>query len=135
MTTPHVLTGRANWYGALTLYHKEVWRFVRVPAQTLLAPTATTLLMLAIFSLALGGAARLVGGVPYIVFLAPGLVMMSMITNAFAQTSSSLVMSKLQGNIVDLLMPPLTPAEIALAFLLGGVTRGLVTGVFLTAAL
>ncbi|MEE8274135.1 MAG: ABC transporter permease [Alphaproteobacteria bacterium] len=135
MTPPHVLTGPVNWYGAWTLYLKEVWRFLKVPAQTVLAPTASTLLMLAIFSLALGGAQRVVGGVAYIEFLAPGLVMMSMITNSFAQTSSSLVMSKLQGNIVDLLMPPLTPAEIALAFLLGGVTRGLVTGVFLTAAL
>ncbi|MFQ5784910.1 MAG: ABC transporter permease [Alphaproteobacteria bacterium] len=131
----HLIVGSVNWYGAWTLYHKEVRRFLKVPAQTLIAPTATTLLMLAIFALALGGRMRVVGDVPYLEFLAPGLVMMSIITNAFANTSSSLVMSKLQGNIVDLLMPPLTAAEIAGAFLLGGLTRGLVTGVVLALAL
>ncbi len=124
-----------NWYGLWTLYLKEVHRFVKVPGQTVLGPMVTTLLMLAIFSVALGGAFQVVGDVPYLQFLAPGLVMMSMMTNSFAQTSSSLVMAKIQGNIVDLLMPPLSPAEIAAGIVLGGVTRGLVTGTMLVVAL
>ena len=135
MPTSHIVTGAVNWYGLWTLYLKEVRRFLKVPAQTLLAPTATALLLLAIFALALGGAVRVVRGIPFIEFLAPGLVMMAVIQSAFANTSSSLVISKIQGNIVDLLMTPLGAGEIMLGFMLGGVTRGLVTGTVLVAAL
>ncbi len=109
-------------------------RFLKVPAQTVLAPTATALLMMAIFTLALGGALRTVGDVPFLEFLAPGLMMMTMIQSAFANTSSSIIISKIQGNIVDLLMTPLSPGEIALGLTLGGITRGLVAGAVLLAA-
>ena len=87
------------------------------------------------FGLALGGRNRWVGEIPFLTFLPPGLVMMAMIGAAFANTSSSLIMAKLQGNIVDLLMPPLEAGEIAFAFLMGGVTRGLATGAVLIAVL
>jgi ABC-2 type transport system permease protein len=130
--------GRVNWIGFWTLYEKEVRRFIKVYTQTLLAPMITTLLYLAVFLLAVGGTGggtgRSAGGVPYVVFLAPGLIMMAMTQNAFANTSSSLVIAKVQGNIVDLLMPPLSAAEVTLALALGGMTRGLVVGVAVTLA-
>ncbi len=124
---------RVNWIGFWTLYRKEVWRFLKVPLQTVVTPAVTALLMITIFSLALGGAVRRVAGVPFIEFLAPGLVMMAIIQNSFANSSSSLLISKIQGNIVDVLMPPLTPGELALGFVLGGVTRGLIVGLCLFA--
>ena len=120
--------GLVNWRGLYTLYMKEVRRFLNVFTQTLLAPMVTTLLFLAIFTLALGRSVQQVGGVAFAEFLAPGLVMMAMVQNAFANTSSSIVIAKVQGNIVDLLMPPLAPAELALGVIGGGVTRGLLVG-------
>jgi ABC-2 type transport system permease protein len=120
--------GPVNWLGLWTLYLKEVRRFLKVATQTLLAPVVTTLLFLAIFTLALGRAIDTMGGVPFIEFLAPGLIMMAMVQNAFANTSSSLLIAKIQGNIVDLLMPPLTPGELTLGMVAGGVTRGLLVG-------
>ncbi len=130
--------GIVNWLGFWTLYAREVRRFFKVATQTVAAPVVTTLLFLAVFVLALGGAAgggRSVGGVPFVEFLTPGLVMMAMMQNAFANTSSSLVISKVQGNIVDLLMPPLSGGELTLAYALGGVTRGLVVGAVVSAAI
>lgn len=124
---PRIL-GAVNWLGLWTLYVKEVRRFIKVATQTVIAPVVTTLLFLAIFALALGGNSHQLGGVPFSQFLAPGLVMMAMVQNAFANTSSSILISKIQGNIVDLLMPPLSPGELTLAFAAGGVTRGLVVG-------
>jgi ABC-2 type transport system permease protein len=132
--TPRHL-GRVNWLGLWTLYLKEVRRFIKVATQTVLAPLVTTLLFLAIFTLALGGTVAKLGGVPFAVFLAPGLIMMSMVQNAFANTSSSLLISKIQGNIVDCLMPPLSPGELIAGFALGGMTRGLLVGATLTVAL
>ncbi|MEQ8355829.1 MAG: ABC transporter permease [Kiloniellaceae bacterium] len=120
--------GRVNWRGLWTLYMKEVRRFLNVFTQTLLAPMVTTLLFLAVFTLALGGGGREVGGVPFAAFLAPGLIMMAMVQNSFANTSSSLVIAKVQGNIVDILMPPLSPGELTLGIAGGGVTRGLMVG-------
>ena len=120
--------GAINWLGFWTLYEKEVRRFIKVYTQTLLAPMVTTLLYLSIFLLALGGAGRTAGGVGYGTFLAPGLMMMAMTQNAFANTSSSIVIANVQGNIVDLLMPPLSAIELTLPIALGGVTRGLVVG-------
>ena len=120
--------GPVNWMGLWTLYLREVRRFLNVFTQTVLSPMVTTLLFLAIFTLALGRAVETVGGVSYAVFLAPGLIMMSVIQNAFANTSSSILISKVQGNIVDVLMPPLSAVEFTLGFVLGGVTRGLVVG-------
>jgi len=119
--------GPVNWLGLWTLTAKEVRRFLKVYFQTVLAPVVTTLLFLAIFALATGQS-RLVGGVPYEQFLAPGLIMMAITQNAFANTSSSLIIAKVQGNIVDLLMPPLSPLEQTVAVALGGITRGLLVG-------
>jgi len=120
--------GAVNWLGLWTLYLKEVQRFMTVATQTVAAPMVTTLLFLAVFTLALGRAVEVVNGVPFAQFLAPGLVMMAMVQNAFANTASSLVISKVQGNIVDILMPPLSPAELTVGIALGGTTRGLVVG-------
>jgi ABC-2 type transport system permease protein len=121
--------GAINWLGLWTLTSKEVRRFLKVYFQTIVAPVVTTLMFLAIFALALGRAAMDVDGVPFREFLAPGLIMMAMTQNAFANTSSSLIISKVQGNIVDVLMPPLSPLELTLAFALGGLIRGLVVGI------
>lgn len=117
-----------NWVGVWTLYRKEVWRFIKVINQTVAAPVVTTLLFLAVFTLALGRNVDLGADITFPQFLAPGLVMMALLQNAFANTSSSIVGSKMQGNIVDLLMPPLGPGELTAAFALGAVTRGLVVG-------
>ena len=121
--------GLVNWRGFWELYRKEVKRFLKVATQTVAAPVVTTLLFLAIFTLALGGAVRMVHGVPFSEFLAPGLIMMAMVQNAFANTSSSMVISKVQGNIVDVLMPPISPGELVAAYALAGVTRGAVVGI------
>jgi ABC-2 type transport system permease protein len=111
------------------LLKKEILRFLKVPLQTVLAPMMTTLLFLAVFTLAFGGTSRYVGDVAFSTFLAPGLIMMSVIQNAFANTSSSIVISKVQGNIVDVLMPPLSALELTFAFALSGLTRGLVVAI------
>ena len=120
--------GHVNWVGLWTLYRKEVFRFLKVFTQTVAAPVVTTLLFYAIFALALGGIVRMAGSVPFLEFLAPGLVMMAMVQNAFANTSSSVIISKIQGNIVDVLMPPLMPLELLAAYVAGGVTRGVLVG-------
>ena len=101
--------GTVNWLGLWTHYAKEVKRFYKVGFQTLVAPVVTTLLFLAIFTLALGRTLTELGGVPFEQFLAPGLIMMAIIQNSFSNTTSSLMISKIQGNIVDMLMPPISP--------------------------
>lgn len=115
-----------NWLGLVTLYKRECWRFFKVWNQTVLAPVITSLLFLAILTLALGGNTRMIHGVHFHQFIAPGLVMMAVVQNAFANTSSSLILMKIQGVIVDVLMPPLTAGEITAAMVAGGVTRGMV---------
>lgn len=120
--------GTVNWIGLGTLYRKEVSRFLKVFTQTVAAPVVTTLLFYTIFALALGGVVRMAGSVPFLEFLAPGLVMMSMVQNAFANTSSSVMIAKIQGNIVDVLLPPLSPSELLVGYVAGGVTRGLLVG-------
>lgn len=122
--------GLVNWVGLWTLYLREVRRFWKVVFQTVGAPVVTTLLFLAIFSLALGGLRPDIGGTLFTSYLAPGLVIMAMLQNAFANTSSSLLIGKVQGNVVDILMPPLSAGELTTAIALGGLTRGLVVGVF-----
>lgn len=117
-----------NIVGLQTLVGKEVGRFINVYTQTVVAPVVTTLLFYAVFALAFGGLTRTIGDVGYMVFLAPGLIMMTMVQNAFANTSSSMVIAKVQGNIVDILMPPLSPLELCLGFVIGGVFRGLMVG-------
>ncbi len=117
-----------NWIGLWTLYMREVRRFMKVYTQTLAAPAVTALLFLVVFALALGGADRQILGISFVTFLAPGLVMMAIAQNAFANTSSSMVVSKVQGNIVDILLPPLSAHELTTGIALGGMTRGVVVG-------
>lgn len=120
---PRVM-GAVNWLGLWTLYKKEVRRFLKVSFQTVLAPVATTLLYMMVFSLAIGVTREAPGGFPFAVFLAPGLIMMGLLNNAFANSSSSLIVAKVQGNTVDFLMPPLSAAELSAAFIGGAITRG-----------
>jgi ABC-2 type transport system permease protein len=120
--------GVVNWVGLATLIRREVNRFLKVFSQTIAAPVITSLLFLAVFLLALGGNTPTIGGANFAEFIAPGLVMMTMLQNAFANTSSSLMIAKMQGNIVDVLMPPLSEVELTLAYSLGGVIRGLAVG-------
>ncbi|ARE39611.1 ABC-type multidrug transport system, permease component [Rhodovulum sp. P5] len=117
--------GRVNWLGLYTLSIREIQRFLAVWTQTIAAPLVTAALFLGVFSLAIGGTRGAVMGVPYIHFLAPGILMMTVIQNAFANTSSSILISKVQGNIVDTLMPPLSAAELLVGYVAGGVVRGL----------
>ncbi|MDX2094728.1 MAG: ABC transporter permease [Alphaproteobacteria bacterium] len=117
-----------NWIGMATLYKRETWRFLKVWNQTLVAPMMTTSIFLAIFALAMGGNARMVHGIHFIDFIAPGLIMMAMVQNAFANSSSSFMIAKLQGVIIDWLTPPLSPFELTMGFMLGGITRGLMVG-------
>lgn len=124
-----------NWIGLWTLYKREVMRYLKVWNQTLIAPVVTTLLFLAILILAMGGEERHVEGVKFDYFLAPGLIMMAVVQNAFANTSSSLMLMKIQGVIVDILMPPLKGAEITLSFVMGGVTRGVMVGMVVAASI
>jgi len=125
----------SNWLGLYTLYLREVRRFVKVYTQTIIGPVVTTLLFLAVFSLALGRAVTEVNGVPFMEFLAPGLVMMAIVQNAFANTSSSMMISKVQGNIVDTLMPPLSAHELTFGIAMGGMTRGIAVGIAVTLVL
>jgi len=122
--------GAVNWLGVWTLYVKEVRRFLKVVGQTVLSPVITTALFMTIFTIALGGSRRFSGDVPFPLFLAPGLVVMAILQNAFANTISSLMTSKMQGNIVDLLLAPLGPGEMTFAFTLAAVTRAMMVGVF-----
>jgi ABC-2 type transport system permease protein len=121
--------GRINWRGTYTLAAREVKRFVVVWTQTLAAPLVTAALFLTVFSLAIGPSRGEVLGVPFTHFLAPGILMMTVIQNAFANTSSSIVISKVQGNIVDTLMPPLSPLELLVGYAAGGIARGLLVAV------
>ncbi len=127
--------GAVNWIGVATLSHKEVRRFLKVGFQTVIAPTVTTMLFLAIFALAMGRAVQQVGGVPFLEFLAPGLIVMAVVQNSFANTSSSLMIAKIQGNIVDMLMSPLSASELLVGFVIGGVARGLLVGLVLSAVM
>jgi len=121
--------------GLLTLFVREVRRFMKVPGQTLLAPTVTTMLFMVVISLALGRAVQDMGGTPFLLFLAPGLAMMAVLQNAFANTTSSLMIAKVQGNIIDTLMPPLSPLELLLGIGLGAVTRGVCVGLLVVVAM
>ena len=127
--------GRVNWLGLWTLALRETRRFLAVWTQTIAAPLVTAGLFLTVFSLAIGAGRGPVMGVDFTLFLAPGILMMTVIQNAFANTSSSLVISKVQGNIVDTLMPPLSPGELVLGFLAGGAARGLMVAAVITLAL
>src|SRR5690606_7348517 len=117
-----------NWSGFLALYWKEVRRFLKVQLQTVWAPSITTLLFLIIFSVALGRGDYSVMGVPFSDFIAPGLICMGMIQNSFANSSFSLLVGKIQGTIVDYLMPPLSVGELITGLIGAAVTRALLVG-------
>lgn len=123
--------GAFNWLGIWTLYRKEVMRFLKVATQTVLAPIANSLLFFFIFTQVFGSTrGAMLHGIDYGTFIAPGIIMMGVIQNAFANTTSSLMIAKVQGSLVDVLMPPLSPGELTFCFVAGGATRGLVVALF-----
>ncbi len=117
-----------NRIGLWSLYIKEVRRFLKVQTQTIWAPAVTTLLFLVIFTVALGRTGREVLGVPFATFVAPGLIVMGMMQNAFANSSFSLLAGKIQGTIIDLLMPPLSEGELMAGIVFAAVTRAIMVG-------
>lgn len=119
---------RVNIVGLWTLLRREIKRFMHVFMQTIVAPVMTTLMFLSVFALALGSDRPDNLGVHFTVFLAPGLLMMTMLQNAFANASSSLLQAKMMGGIVDLLMPPIGPGELLVAFISGAIIRALFIG-------
>ena len=124
-----------NGLGLWTLYIKEVRRFFKVQTQTIWAPAITTLLYLMIFTVALGGGSQLVLGVSFATFVAPGLIAMGMMNNAFANSSFSFLSGKIQGTIVDYLMPPLSEMELLIALIGAALTRAVLVGLALAAAI
>lgn len=118
--------GAINWIGLQTLARREIMRFMSVWQQTIFAPLMTAGLFVIVFAVALGGGRGNVMGLPYLAFLGPGILMMTVIQNAFANTSSSIVSAKMQGNIVDTLMPPLSAGELLTGYLIGAVARSLI---------
>ena len=135
-TAPGVAVIRnVNLGGLETLYVKEVRRFFKVQLQTVWAPAVTTMLFLVIFTVALGRAGRTVMGVPFADFIAPGLIVMGMIQNAFANASFSLLVGKMQGTIVDYLMPPLSTGELIAGLIGAAVTRAFLVGFAVWAAM
>ena len=117
-----------NRIGVTTLYMKEVRRFFKVQTQTIWAPAITTLLFLVIFSVAMGRGGRMVLGVNFASFVAPGLIVMGVMQNSFANASFTFLVGKIQGTIIDMIMPPLSVGELMLALVAGSVTRGLAVG-------
>ena len=115
--------GLINWIGAWTLYKKEVLRFLIVWIQTIFSPLISSLLFLLVLSLAIGADRGDVLGVPFITFLAPGLISMQVIQQSFSHSSSSFMIGKIQGNILDLLYAPLSAAEVTVSISLAAVTR------------
>jgi ABC-2 type transport system permease protein len=117
-----------NWDGLRALYLREVRRFWKVGLQTLAAPIITALLYMLVFVVAVGGVRPSIAGVPFATFIAPGLVMMQILNNAFSNSSSSLLQAKMNGLIGDILTPPLSPGELVAGFALGAMTRGVAVG-------
>ncbi|WP_234026896.1 ABC transporter permease [Erythrobacter sp. HKB08] len=122
-----IFTG-INRIGLLSLYIKEVRRFLKVQTQTIWGPAVSTILFLIIFDVALGRGDRTVLGVPFADFIAPGLIVMAMIQNAFANASFSLLAGKIQGTIIDLLMPPLSEGELMAGIVGAAITRAFMVG-------
>ncbi len=124
--------GRVNWLGTWTLVRREIKRFMNVWSQTVMAPLINAALFLMIFTIAIGPQRGDVMGVPFMTFLAPGILTMTVIQNAFANTSSSLASAKVQGNIVDTLMPPLSAGELVFGYIGGAVARGALVAVVIS---
>ena len=117
-----------NYLCVFTLFKKEIFRFLKVGIQTVVGPAISSLLFLAVFSLALGRSVNQINNVNLSEFIAPGLIMMTMLQNSFANAASSIGQSKFQGNIVDILMAPLSDFELVIGYTLGSVARGLICG-------
>lgn len=122
--------GAVNWMGLWTLYRKEVHRFWKILPQTLLAPMVSNLLYMVVFVLAFSERRAGGSGENFVSFLAPGLVMLGILNNASANSSSSIMQGKMMGSINDVLMPPLSSTEIALGYIGGAVTRGIMVALF-----
>ena len=118
-----------NWVGAYSLYVKETLRFLNVFGQTIIGPIGTAILFLLVISLAIGNERPNVLGVQYIEFLAPGLIAMQVIQQAFSHSSSSLLMGKVMGNIVDLIGAPLSASEVSLSIIFASITRALLISI------
>ena len=117
-----------NYLCVFTLFKKEVYRFLKVGIQTVVGPAISSLLFLAVFTLALGRSVNQINNINLSEFIAPGLIMMTMLQNSFANAASSIGQSKFQGNIVDILMAPLSDLELASGYIFGAVARGLICG-------
>ena len=128
MTTPILKARTGAGSGFPTLLGKELLRFWKVSFQTIAAPVITALLYLVIFAHVLQDRIQVYGTVPYTAFLIPGLMMMSMLQNAFANPSSSMIQSRVTGNLVFMLLPPMTHREIFSAYVLAGIIRGMAVG-------
>jgi len=122
------MPNKAHWIGLMTLVEKEVRRFMRLWMQTLLPPVVTTVLYFVIFGQLMGARIGTMGGVSYIEFIAPGLIMMSIITNSYISVSSAFYLEKLQRSIEELLVSPMPNYMIILGFVLSGIIRGFVIG-------
>ncbi len=131
--------GAVNWLGLWTLYRREVLRVLKEYRETMLGPMVSSLLFLAVFHLAIEyggrGGSDPVGGVPFLQFLAPGLIILAVCQRAFETAAASLVFDKLEGIIADTLMAPLSPAERTLGYALGAATTGLLAGAAVAAVL
>ena len=123
----HVIRN-VNWAGMSALYMKEVRRFMKVQMQTVWAPALTTLLFLIIFTVAMGRGNLKVMGVPFADFIAPGLIIMGMVQNSFQNSTTALLAAKVQGTIVDYMMPPISSAELLVALVTSSVTRSVMVG-------
>ena len=121
-----------NFMSIWTLFKKEVYRFLKVGIQTVIGPAISSLLFLAIFTLALGRSVNSINGVALAHFIAPGLIMMTMLQNSFANSASSIGQAKFQGNIVDILMAPLGDLELTIGYIGGSIARGLICGIVTT---
>jgi ABC-2 type transport system permease protein len=118
-----------NYIGTWTLFKKEVWRFLKVYNQTLIAPVITSLLFLAVFQLSIGDHVQKINGVDFGEFMAAGLIIMMVVQQAFANTSGSITMAKVIGMVIDLLMPPISSGEMVLALVASSIIRGLMVAV------
>ncbi len=117
-----------NYLCVYTLFKKEIFRFLKVGIQTVVGPAISSLLFLTVFSLALGRSVNQINNTNLSEFIAPGLIMMTMLQNSFANAASSIGQSKFQGNIIDILMAPLSNYELAIGYIFGSIARGLICG-------
>ena len=118
----------SNFLPLCSLFNKEVFRFLKVGVQTIFGPAVSSLLFLAVFSLALGRSVETINDVPFANFIAPGLIMMTMLQNSFANAASSIGQAKSQGNIVDVLMAPLSNLDLTIGYIASSVARGIICG-------